>query len=79
MPTFSKSDKLESLSAEQLKLMGDSDPIFVVGFLESSSVYDVHRVRLLMELGAIEAKRRFEALATPTPAVQACTAQAPDA
>ncbi len=58
MTIYSKNDTLDGLTLDQLDLMARSDPSFVVRFLDENSGYDAHRIRLLLELGAIEAKRR---------------------
>jgi hypothetical protein len=65
MSQYSESDKIDTLTAEQLDLMARSEPSFVTRFIADRSTFDTHRIRLLLELGAIEAKRRLEALAAP--------------
>lgn len=57
MHKYTADDTPESLSREQLKLMANSDSSLLLYHLESTTSYDVHRVRLLLELGVREAKR----------------------
>ncbi|MCY9874056.1 hypothetical protein [Vibrio barjaei] len=63
---FSKLDKIESLNIEQLEELVQVDSSWVIAHLERDTVFDAHRVRLLIELGlkqAEELKRVKEELA----------------
>jgi hypothetical protein len=60
LTTFSATDSVDSLSAEQLELMARTQHDILVHYLETKTHFDVHRVRLLLDLGVIEAKRRRE-------------------
>jgi hypothetical protein len=42
--------------------MARSDHEFVIGYLEDRTIFDAHRIRLLMELGVIAAKQKLEEL-----------------
>lgn len=56
---YSEQDTVANLSKEQLELMAKSEHDWVVSFIEERTLFDVHRIRLMLELGAIEAKRRL--------------------
>lgn len=68
MATYTADTTIEALTAEQLDLMARSQHDLLVGFLKQRSVFDAHRIRLLIELGVIEAGRRLQILQTTSPA-----------
>ena len=59
---YAKSDTIDALTADQLDLMARSEHDLLVFYLGERTVLDVHRIRLLLDLGKIEAKRRLDAL-----------------
>lgn len=59
-PTFSETDTIANLTEEQLQLLERSDGSWVVEFIKTRSIFDAESVRLLLELGKIEARRRLE-------------------
>lgn len=60
LTTFSATDTVDALSEEQLELMANTQHDILVHYLETMTRFDAHRVRLLLDLGVIEAKRRME-------------------
>lgn len=66
MTTYSKPDSIDRLSDDQLELMANTDNHILVLYLETKTHFDAHRVRLLLELGAIEASRRLAAMRQKT-------------
>ena len=60
MTTYTKEDTIDSITEDQLELIANSDGSFLLGFIEERTIFDVNRIRLMLELGAVEAKRRVE-------------------
>lgn len=60
--TFKKRDKIDDLSAEQLELIVRTQSDILLMHLAQRTIFDVQRIRLMLELGAVEAKRRLDAL-----------------
>ena len=69
MTTFTESDSIDNLKEEQLKHLSMTDESLVVFFLKENTVFDSNQIRLLLELGKIEATRRL-----PMPESQVTTA-----
>lgn len=63
---YTKSDTIQTLTPEQLDLMAKTDSSLLIGYLERNTIFDVHRIRLMLELGASDAKRRFDAVRSNT-------------
>lgn len=56
---FSKTDRVDSLTAGQIDLLARTqNDIFICCMRERPGYFDIERIRLLMDLGVIEAKRR---------------------
>lgn len=58
---YSSSDTVDGLSEGQLELIINSDNSFLISFLVDRTRADAHRIRLMLEMGQIEARRRREA------------------
>ena len=59
---FSKADRAETLTAGQIDLLARTrHDIFICCMRERPGYFDIERIRLLMDLGVIEAKRRAAA------------------
>jgi hypothetical protein len=56
---FTENDTTDNLSDEKLKILADSNNSLLLACLEKS-IFDVERIRLLLELGIIEAKHRLQ-------------------
>ncbi|GBG14555.1 BolA family transcriptional regulator [Novimethylophilus kurashikiensis] len=61
MTTYSACDTLDSLNSEQLELLSKSQCDLLIVYLAERTHFDAHRIRLLLEMGAIEASRRLAA------------------
>lgn len=59
MTQYTKEDTIDSLSTEQLVLMANSDHQTLIQYIEENTIFDAQRIRLLLEMGAEEAKRRL--------------------
>lgn len=56
---YSKGDTINALTKEQIDLLAATDCGILIHCLRSRpGHFDVERIRLLLELGAVEAKRR---------------------
>lgn len=56
---FTKADRVETLNAEQIDLLARTQhDIFICCMRERPGYFDIERIRLLMDMGVIEAKRR---------------------
>ena len=62
MAVFSEHDTIGDLTFDQLESMASSRHDILVDYLEHETIFDAHRIRLLLELGVREAKRSFELL-----------------
>lgn len=62
MTSYTAQDMVETLSVEQLDLMARSDCDWHISVIEDTTLFDAHRIRLLLELGRVEANRRLEAM-----------------
>lgn len=61
---FSKADSIETLTAGQVDLLARTQPdLFIICMRERPGYFDVERIRLLLDMGVIEAKRRAAELA----------------
>jgi len=60
MTTYNKTDTIDSVTKDQLELIAETDSVWLLNFIEDRSIFDVHRIRIILELGIIEAKRRVE-------------------
>lgn len=60
MTEYTKTDTIDSIDDEQLELIASSDSYWLLSYIEEKTIFDVNRIRLMLELGAIEAKRRME-------------------
>jgi hypothetical protein len=60
--TFTEHDTKETLTVEQLELMAQSDDEFLTDYLAERTIFDAHRIRLLLELGSDKAKEMRQAL-----------------
>ena len=70
--TYKKDDTIESLSVEQLELIAATQSDLLLVFLEKRTLFDVHRVRLMLDLGVVEAVRRLESMREPAQGEQKC-------
>lgn len=59
---YSKDDTVETLSREQLELIARTDSDILLRVLADTTIFDVHRVRLMLDLGVVKAKRRLDAM-----------------
>jgi len=57
--TYTQADSIDALSNEQLELILRSENDVLISWLEENSIFDSHRIRLMLDLGAVEAKRRL--------------------
>ncbi len=65
---FSKADRVETLTAGQIDLLARTQhDIFISCMRERPGYFDIERIRILLDMGVIEAKRRAAEL---TPNVQ---------
>lgn len=55
--TYEPSDRIDTLSPEQLDLIARTRNDHLLRYLEECTIFDVHRIRLMLELGAAEARR----------------------
>lgn len=55
--TYEPSDRIDALSPSQLDLIARTDNGILLRYLELNTIFDVHRIRLMLELGAVEARR----------------------
>lgn len=60
MTEYTKTDTIDSIDAEQLELIASSDSSWLLSYIEDKTIFDVNRIRLMLDLGAVEAKRRVE-------------------
>jgi hypothetical protein len=67
---YTKSDTLNTLTPEQLDLMAKTDRNILLHYLEKNTIFDVHRIRLMLELAASEAAKRLHALGSNTEVVR---------
>ena len=56
--SYGKDDRLDGLSVEQWELLANTQGDLLLSYLENRTVFDVHRVRLMLDLAVVEAKRR---------------------
>ena len=57
--TFTETDTLDTLSRAQIDLLANSKPeIFIMCMRSNPGYFDIERIRLLLELGRVEAQRR---------------------
>ena len=67
---FSKADRVETLTSGQIDLLARTQPdIFIFCMRERPGYFDIERIRLLMDMGVIEAKRRAAELTPNVPDV----------
>jgi len=62
MTTYSEADTKEKLSKEQLELMAKSQHDYLIDFIESTTRFDTHRIRLLLDMGVDSARKQLEGL-----------------
>lgn len=74
---FTEADTIDTLNPEQLQEISRSDNRYLLGFLERNSVFDVPRVRLMLEMAVAAASARVAA--APQPAGEALTDEQIDA
>ena len=55
---YTERDEHNDLRLSQLKLIADSDNGPLLRFLEINTIVDIHRIRLMLEMGQEEAKNR---------------------
>lgn len=68
MTMFNKDDQPEYLSLEQLEVLCQTEPDALLHVLRKNTQFDPERIRLILEMGMADAKRR---LAQRTQAAQA--------
>jgi len=57
MANYTEHDTPESLTEDQLKLLSESRPDWVLDYLSENTIFDIHSIRLLLEIGKNEAKK----------------------
>ena len=62
MTTYAEHDSVESLTEDQLALMSTSDHGLFIRFIKDRPNFDIHRIRLLLDLGVVEARRRLDVM-----------------
>lgn len=58
---YRPTDTPDSLSVAKLELIARTDSAHLLYFLSEKTLFDAERIRLMLELGAIEARRRAAA------------------
>lgn len=64
--TYTHSDRIDALSPAQLDLIARTDNYILLSDLERNTIFDVQRIRLMLELGAAEARRLLAEKPTPS-------------
>lgn len=59
---YRSTDTIDELSAEQLELIVRTESDLLLRVIGDTTLFDVQRIRLMLELGQVEAKRRLEIL-----------------
>ena len=59
MIEYSTTDSTATLTKQQLELITESDHDFVIDYLKTRTRFDAEKIRLILELGCIEAKKRL--------------------
>jgi len=57
---FTDEDKADKLSHEKLEFLSKADSSWVIHFLEEKSIFDVNKIRLLIDLGRDSAKQQAD-------------------
>lgn len=60
MAEYKALDEIGNLNTDQLDLMVRSDHGPLIDYLEKNTIFDVHRIRLLLELGQERANEMLE-------------------
>ena len=50
----------DSLTEDQLELIVRSKPDWLLDYIEANTIFDMHQIRLILEMGMIEAQRRLD-------------------
>lgn len=58
---YRSTDTIDALSYEQLALIVRTESDLLLRVIGDTTLFDVQRIRLMLELGQVEAKRRLEA------------------
>jgi len=55
MTVYTVMDKKDNLTKDQLESMANSDHSLLIRYIEENTIFDAHRIRLLLELGCEKA------------------------
>lgn len=57
---YKSTDTIDGLSVAQLKLIARTENDLFLRVVDDTTLFDVQRIRLMLDLGIVEAKRRLE-------------------